>query len=111
MDAINTAVEHVVNLLAERRYSDLEELTRSRRLTATQIEHAIKEYGREVISPPHVELLDADIVQVEGVSPPRYSVRYDLWTKEEGRSDLSIELTIQFEHYGLQVELDNIHVL
>jgi hypothetical protein len=56
-------------------------------------------------------LLDADIVQVEGVSPPRYSVRYDLWTKEEGRSDLSIELTIQFEHYGLQVELDNIHVL
>ena len=34
-----------------------------------------------------------------------------LWTKEEGRSDLSIEVTVIKETSGFKIELDDIHVL
>ena len=47
----------------------------------------------------------------QGVKPPRWSVRMDLWTAEEGRSDLSLELTIIESGRGYTVELDDIHVL
>jgi hypothetical protein len=34
-----------------------------------------------------------------------------LWTKEEGRSDLTLELTVTMGANDTQIELDDIHVL
>lgn len=52
-----------------------------------------------------------DIVEVRGAVPPTWSVVVPVYTREEGRSDLSVELTIvelNGERYG--VALDNIRV-
>jgi hypothetical protein len=43
--------------------------------------------------------------------PPTWSVRCDLWTVEEGRSDLSLELTVVAAPLGPTIEVDNLHVL
>jgi hypothetical protein len=34
-----------------------------------------------------------------------------LWTREEGRSDLSIAITVIADGEGFRIELDDIHVL
>jgi hypothetical protein len=49
---------------------------------------------------------------VTNATEPTWSVRFDLWTVEEGRSDLSIEMTlIDRGDRDLAVEIDNVHVL
>jgi hypothetical protein len=52
-----------------------------------------------------------DIVRIAGSVPPAWSVRANLWTKEEGRSDLTLELTIRQVENSYEVELDDLHVL
>jgi len=62
--------------------------------------------------PPESWFQNIDVIEIEGRAPRQWSVRFDLWTAEEGRSDLTLELTLtenNKELYG--VEIDNIHVL
>lgn len=68
-------------------------------------------YNRKLTLPPDDAYKAMDIVKVQNAEPPKWSVIMPLWTKEEGRSDLSIELTIIEEHGSFQIELDDIHVL
>ena len=51
-----------------------------------------------------------DVVRSNAVIP-QFSVHMPLWTEEEGRSDLTLELTIKMPDKGIEVELDDIHVL
>jgi hypothetical protein len=52
------------------------------------------------------------VVDIEGSTPERWSAYVELWTAEEGRSDLTLELTLTEsgrDTYNSQI--DNIHVL
>ena len=90
----------------------LERVSHSVRLTASEMELAVKEYGSVIVMPPSKSFDDLDIIEIEGASPKSWSVRFDLWTEKEGLSDLSLELTlISSEEDLLKVEIDNIHVL
>lgn len=61
---------------------------------------------------PPEDAFDAmSIIGIEAPGRTAYSVVCDLWTEEEGRSDLSLELTLIESGGGLTVELDDIHVL
>jgi hypothetical protein len=51
-----------------------------------------------------------DSIQVRGATQPRWSVTMPVWTKEEGRSDLTAELTIIDRGNGFAVEFDDLHV-
>jgi hypothetical protein len=104
-------VKSVVQLLVAENYEQLEELTSGMRLTATDMARAIREYGRVLVALPDYAYEDLDVVQVRNATPPRWFVRLNLWTEEEGRSDLSLELTIVESPGGYTVELDDIHVL
>jgi hypothetical protein len=108
--AVESAVREVVRLLVDRRYIDVEAFTAGNRLTATEIEQAIREYGATLIFPPEDAFDSMDAIEVEGVSPPKWSVVMPLWTQQEGRSDLSLELTVEQRLEGTRVEIDNIHV-
>ena len=76
------------------------------------MELAVLEYGATIITPPESAFEDLDIIDIKGATPRAWSVRFDFWTKEEGLSDLSLELTlINGEEELLNVEIDNIHVV
>ena len=64
------------------------------RLTGDDLRNVIRNYGRKVVSPPPDAYNKLDAVQVTGATVPTWSVRAPLWTEEEGRSDLTLELTI-----------------
>jgi hypothetical protein len=71
---------------------------------------AIADYGRHLVSPPDSAFGFMDVVETLNVQPPRWSVVMPLWTQEEGRSDLSLELTIIREDDSFRVQLDDIHI-
>ena len=112
--ATNTVIQatkRVHELLAAGRYGEAESLCSGVRLAAQDMETAISEYGRTLTSPPPEAYGLLDAIQIRGAVPPRWSVTMPFWTKEEGRSDLSLELTVTEAPDGPIVEIDDIHVL
>jgi len=104
-------VKTVVGLLVAGKYQELEDLTSGTRLSAEDMGGAIRQHGRALVTPPEQAYEELDVVEVRDASPPRWSVRMNLWTAEEGRSDLSLELTVIHTEPSYTVELDDIHVL
>jgi hypothetical protein len=102
----------VVRWLVNGDYERIASYTHGVRLSADLIERAVGQYGRKLTMPPEAMFEELDVIEVKGAAPRAWSVRCDLWTEEEGRSDLSLEMTfIDQEGEALAVELDNLHVL
>jgi hypothetical protein len=103
-------VEQVVSLLVTGKYEELEWLSRGVRLNAASIRRVILEYGRTLIEPPE-NGPGPDWVRVRASSPPEWSVDVPLFTVEEGRSDLTLSLTVRQNGSGhYRVEIDDLHV-
>jgi len=99
----------VIRLIADQQYVQVERLTHGIRLRAADIEGAVKRYGRHLIGPPPDILALIDVVSVRHPYP-RWSIVAPLWTQEEGRSDLSVEMTMEQKDGVLQMQLDDIRV-
>lgn len=108
---LKAPVRQIVALLATSDYDQVACITGGQGLDTAAIESAIRGYGRTLVLPPDSAFDQLDVVRVQSVCPPRWSVRMRLWTAEEGRSDLSIELTAIEDETGYVIELDDIHVL
>lgn len=107
-----TLVRTVVDLLVRGEFQSLAAMTRERRLTAEQMKAAVESYGRRLAPPPDDAWDLIDAVRVRGPRHATYDVEFPLWTEEEGRSDLSLSLTIKWFTPGLfEAEIDDIHVL
>jgi hypothetical protein len=105
------ATREIVELLVAGKYLEIEQRTLGERLTADDMRRAIEDYGRRLALPPAEAYRMLDAVQIRGRKPTAWSVRMLLWAVDEGRSDLSLELTIVEGEAGPVVELDDIHVL
>jgi len=110
-EQLRQPVREVIELLVTRRYAELEALTKGVRLSANEIGKAISDYGRQLIMPPDDAFRFLDATEVQGAQPPRWSATMPLWTSEDGRSDLSLELTLIRVQKTFDIELDDIHVL
>ncbi len=110
---IISTTKDVVLHLVNQKYQEIEKKSSGVRLTADEISRGISDYNSELIMPPEADFEDSmDVIEIMNSNPRAWSVRYNLWTKEEGRSDLTIELTlIDNEGNNWIVEVDNIHVL
>ena len=105
------SIRQVIEHLVAGRYVELETLTNGQRLSAQEMAKAINDYGRKLVLPPEDVFELMDVVEVRNAQPQQWSVAMPLWTREEGRSDLSIGVTVIADEDGYSVELDDIHVL
>ena len=71
---------------------------------------ALRDYGRKLVVPPADAYDDLDAIPVTVVRVPTWSVRAPLWTDEEGRSDLEVQLTVRIKDGVTSIELDNVLV-
>lgn len=111
-ERIRSTVATLVQWLVEADYSAIEQFTGGVRLPAKLIQDAISEYGKTLVMPPDINYTDMDVVQVNGSVPPSWSIRVRLWTREEGRSDLTLECTLIDQAGALMgTEIDNLHVM
>ena len=111
LDVMIATAREMADQLACGDYDLLVERCVKSRLTSDDLRTVIREYGRKIVSPPADAYKDLDVVQVKGTVVPTWSVRAPLWTEEEGRSDLTLELTIAVGAGAPRVELDDLHVL
>lgn len=109
---LRAAVVLVADLLVRGDYATVERMTDGRRLSGADLERAVREYGRTLAPLPQEALTSLDVDEVLGSEPARYAVVIDLWTQEEGRSDLSLELELEERSNGAyDVSIQDLHVL
>jgi hypothetical protein len=105
------AVRITVGLLVDMHYDTLERMTRHRHLTADMMRGAIEQYGRTLVRPPAEAYHDLDGTAVEHGGRAAFAVEFPLWTEEEGRSALELDLVIVEALAGVYVpELNGIRV-
>jgi hypothetical protein len=110
-DALRSTALEIAGQLARGEYESVVNSCATSRLTSDDLRRAVHEYGRKLVSPPQDAYNNLDAVEVNGAATPTWSVRVPLWTEEEGRSDLTLELTISPQSAPPCVELDDLHVL
>jgi hypothetical protein len=79
-------------------------------LSASELQETFREYGRTIITLPDEVLNLADVHAVAG-QRVCWAVDVPLWTAEEGRSDMTLSLMISENSDGVQLEIDDLHVL
>jgi hypothetical protein len=104
-------VHQVLSLLVAGKYAELEALTKADRLNASEIAKTINDYGRKLVLPSDDAFQMMNVIEVRNAKPAQWSIIMPLWTREEGRSDLSIELMLTENRNDFAVQLNNIHVL
>ena len=110
-DQLKIPVQNVLTLLVGEKYADLENLTRGVRLSAEAMAKAISDYGEKLVLLPEDGFRLMDVVEVKDSQPKRWSIAMPLWTQKEGRSDLTLEMTVIEKQNGFTIELDDLHVL
>jgi len=112
LHARNALVAELVALLAA---GDFEEALRRAphsRVNAEQLRQAVCEYGRTLTPLPADSHVLIDYVAVHDSAPQGWSAVVPLFTQEEGRSDLSLELSMSgLASGGHHIEINDIHVL
>ena len=110
-ERLREPIAQVLSLLVKKEYEQLSRLTHGKRLSSQEMAQVVANYGRTLVEPPDDVFNFSDAVQVRGAEPTRWSISIPVWTVEEGRSDLSIELTVIDHGNRFDIELDDIHVL
>lgn len=107
---LESVVRKLVTTLADGEYEDVVAACSASRLSADDLRAVVSDYGRTLVAPPADAYLELDAVVIRDSAVPTWSVRAPLWTKEEGRSDLEFQLTIQQQGRHWAVELDDLLV-
>ncbi|MGC3989089.1 MAG: hypothetical protein QM796_05275 [Chthoniobacteraceae bacterium] len=110
-EKIQQIVRHIIALIVSGDFLAIVELTRGIRISSEEISRTLSDYGRTIVMPPENAFEQLNVVEVKGACPRQFSVYMPLWTQQEGRSDLTMELTVKASENGMEVELDDIHVL
>ncbi len=109
-EAIESAVDAVMVLLVERRYAEIERITHGVRLSADDIRNIVSDHGIEIVMPPGGRYRELDVIAVSRAEVPTFSVVTDVWTEGDGKSDISMELTVKIDGSDTIIEIDNLHV-
>ena len=111
MSAIETAVRVLIGLLIRGDYATIERVTRGRLVTAEQLQQAVLEYGRTLVEPGADWWNQVTVTPIDAGDRAAFHVAAPLWTVEEGRSDLTLELRLAESAPGVyESEVLDFHV-
>lgn len=108
---LEAILREILDLIALGRYSDALAIHKHSRLTSSDLRNAIRDYPFDLTICPANAFDLASIVEIPGTINPQWSIAIPMWTKQEGRSDLTLEVSVTREGPKYIVELDDLHVL
>ncbi|CAM5505834.1 hypothetical protein MAUB1S_08449 [Mycolicibacterium aubagnense] len=79
-------------------------------MNAGDLGNIVSDYGIEIVMPPEGRYRELDVISVSPAGIPTFSVVTDVWTKIDGKSDVSIEMTVKIDGEDVIVEIDNLHI-
>lgn len=103
---LTLVAKHVMKLLVEGRFDELEQATGGTRLSAEDMEAAVDDVGSTLVMPPEHVWRDLRITSVRNW-PGAFNLALDLWTAR-GRSTHTVELTVHSKNGKPLIELDDI---
>jgi hypothetical protein len=83
---------------------------RAGRLSAAELATAHEDAGGTLVELPDEAFEHVDEHEIEGETDV-WTLDVDLWTKEHGWSDLTLQLTARRTPDGVRLEIDSCHVL
>jgi hypothetical protein len=86
-------IRSVVETLVKGHFDQLERDGRSGRLASHELQEALQAYGRTLIPLPDEAFRLAEVYPIKGQTAT-WAVDVPLWTAEEGRSDLTLSVTV-----------------
>lgn len=99
----------IIVMLVNKDYETFKNAIDCQGLSSNDISTIIEDFGETLIIPNTKDLEQLNIIDVE---KNEWVVDFDLWTKESGKSDLTIQLTVKKNlDNSLSTELNDIHVL
>jgi hypothetical protein len=99
----------IITMLVNKEYEKFTDVIDCQGLSSNDISTIIEDFGETLIIPNIEDLEQVNIIDVE---ENEWAIDFDLWTKESGKSDLTIQLTVKKNlDNSLNVEFDDIHVL
>ena len=99
----------IIILIVNKEYEELINEIDCQDLSSDYILNIIEDFGETLIVPSLEELEQLNIVDID---ENEWAIDFDLWTKESGKSDLTIQLTVKKNSdNSLNIQLDDIHVL
>ena len=105
------AIRSIVYCLVTRQFHLLEEDGRIGRLTKAELAEGIDEYGRTLTELPEQAWDFGDTFELQG-NVNAWTVDVNLWTEEEGRSDLTLSLAIfKLGDGSIFAKIEDLHVL
>lgn len=110
-EIVQSKVREIVDGISTAKYDVALSKCAKSRLTVDDIKSVINGYARTPTLSPENAAEFQDAVAVDGAALPTWSIRTPLWTREEGRSDLTLELTISLDGEAVAVYLDDLGVL
>lgn len=109
------ALKALTHELVQGNYRQLAADGRVGRLTIAELEYAVALYGRRLIDLPDTAFLEAKVYIIADTlsdeTGGRMKVDLDLWTVEEGRSDLTLTVTIAEVADQVTIQIEDLHVL
>jgi len=90
------ALRQLVHDLAVGMFSELERDGRAGRVTAEELKRVVRDYGRTLVDPPEESFAKVEAYEVD--EGAEWAIDIDLWTQEEGRSDLTLSVKESWGH-------------
>jgi hypothetical protein len=97
--------------LAAGEYDALVRDGRAGRLTAQELREAVGGYATLIPLPDDAFDVGGDAYLVDGTDPPEWAIDQNLWTRDGGRSDLTLQLDMRFRDGDYRLEITDLHVL
>jgi hypothetical protein len=111
-DFARPLIAALVRDLAAGEYETLERDGRAGRLTANELRQAVDGYPATLIPLPDDAFdVAGDAYVIAGSDPPEWAIDQDMWTTEEGQSDLTLQVDVRFRDGEYRVEITDLHVL
>ncbi|MBK9177244.1 MAG: hypothetical protein IPM46_13105 [Flavobacteriales bacterium] len=107
-DELGLVLKHVMKLLVERRFNELEEASGGMGLSADDIEGAVDDIGSRLAMPPETVWRDLRARAVRN-QPGAFEVTMELWNAR-GRTPHTVEVTVQERNGKPMVVIDDVIV-
>ncbi|MDR1626298.1 MAG: hypothetical protein LBT33_07125 [Spirochaetia bacterium] len=109
MNLFKEKIKNLVIDLSNKNYKKIEIEKANGRINIMDLENAIKEYGKTIIPLAEEAFEIAHIYKIEKEN--RMDIYMPLWTKEEGRSDLTLSILCYLKNNQPSIEINDLEVL
>jgi hypothetical protein len=109
LDLFKENIINLVNDLSDKSYKIIEYRKENGRVNINDLENTVKNYNKEIIPLPETAFDIAQIYKIKGED--RIDIYLPLWTKEEGRSDLTLSLSCFVKNNIKIIEINDLEVL